>query len=153
MIIRKGTHSPLRCPRLIWSSEQAYSVTFMPSCRYDIGIEQADINKLFGVGYFPSHHHNSVRFGWRYDIASGMVEVLAYWYLNRVRQWRSLKFVAIGARNQMVMRRLGNCHELWVGPDRHIIDVPSRLIGFALEPYFGGNLTAPHDIEIKLEPI
>lgn len=153
MIIRKDTHAPMRCPRLVTGSEMAYSVTFMPSCRYDIGEEQSDINKLFGVGYFPSHHVDSVRFGWRYDVASGMIEIMAYWYHNRVRGWESIRYVAIGARNQLVLRRLGYCHELWVGPLRHIVDVPSRLIGFALGPYFGGNLTAPHDIEIKLEPI
>ena len=151
MIIRKDTHAPFRWPRLVTSSELAYTATFMPSCRYDIGVEQADINKLFGVGYFPHHHRDSVRFGWRYDIASGMVEIMAYWYLNRVRQWQSLKFAAIGQRNTLVLRRLGYCHELWVGPDRHIIDVPSRPVGYWLGPYFGGNMTAPHDIELKLD--
>ena len=153
MIIKKGTHAPFRFPRLITSGEQAYSVTFMPSCRYDIGIEQADINKLFGVGYFPSHHVTSVRFGWRYDISSGMIELMAYWYHDRVRQWSSLRFVAIGARNQLVIRRQGDCHELWVGPDRHLIPVPGRIVGYALGPYFGGNMTAPHDIRIKFDPI
>lgn len=153
MTIRKGTHAPVRMPCVQLGPEMAHRVQFTPSCRYDIGPEQADINKLFGVGYIPSHHHNSVRFGWRYDIASGMIEILAYWYRNRVRQWSSLKFVAIGQWNNYVIRRLGNVHELWINNDRHIIDVPSQRIGFVLGPYFGGNMTAPHDITINIERI
>ena len=131
----------------------AYKVQFTPSCRYDIGVEQSDINKLFGIGYLPSHHRNSVRFGWRYDKASDMIEILAYWYKNGVREWRSLKFIAIGARYPMVLMRLGDIHELWIGAERHIVDVPSQQVGFLLRPYFGGNMTAPHDITINLDPI
>ena len=153
MRIRKGTHAPLRLPSIVTSSEIARLVQFTPSCRYDIGSDQSDINKLFGVGYLPHHHHNSARFGWRYDTASGMIEVLAYWYANKERMWESLKFVAIGSRNTMVIRRHENMHEFYIGKERLQIALPSCEVGFLLHPYFGGNRTAPHDITINITDI
>jgi hypothetical protein len=125
----------------------------MPSCRYEIGSEQADVNKLFGIGYLPHHHRNSVRFGWRYDIASGMVEVMAYWYVEGMRNMHSMGFVAIGSNHIYVIRRHMDMHQLFLDKKLLEVPVPSHRYGFKLGPYFGGNMKAPHDIEIQFKPI
>jgi hypothetical protein len=153
MTIKKGTHSPFRFPVIVTSPEIVRVVQFTPSCRYDIGNDQSDINKLFGVGYFPHHHRNSIRFGWRYDQASDMIEILAYWYAQKERLWESMKFVAIGSKNVFVMRRHEDMHELFIGKDRLIIDMPACEVGYLLQPYFGGNRTAPHDITINIQKL
>jgi hypothetical protein len=153
MIIRKGTHSPLRFPCMTGSTELVHKVTFTESCRYDIGAEQADVNKLFGIGYLPHHHRNSVRFGWRYQHAGGMVEVLAYWYHEGSRMFIPMGLVSIGTPHVYVMRRHENMHQLYLDKTLLEIPVPAPRYGFLLRPYFGGNMTAPHDIEIKFAPL
>ena len=153
MTIKKGTHAPMRFPVVVTSSEIARVVQFTPSCRYDIGSDQSDINKLFGVGYLPHHHTYSARFGWRYDTASDMIEILAYWYDKGERLWESMKFVAIGSKNIMVLRRHENMHEFYIGKERLQIDLNSCEWGFLLQPYFGGNRVAPHDITINISHV
>ena len=157
MIIKKGAHAPMRIPRLlIGPSMIGYRVTFTESCRYDIGPEQADVNKLFGVGYFPHHHKNSVRFGWRY--AHGLIEILSYWYLNGDRYWDVITSVEIGKPYVYKIHILRDWHTLTVSEGLNdfkakTLNVPvgGKNFGYLLSTYFGGNLTAPHDINIKLE--
>jgi hypothetical protein len=153
MIIRKGTHSSFRIPVVTMDTEVAYKVAFMPSCRYDIGPEQADINKLFGLGYMPHHHDNSVRFGWRYHKEVDMVEVLAYWYDNGKRAWASMFFTAIGQESVYRIRKQGDIHILEARHNTMRVPVCPRRIGYLLRPYFGGNSTAPHDIHINMQRI
>lgn len=169
MIIRKGTHSPFRLPRLLIDPKVLeYNVTFTPSCIYDIGrADQADVNKLFGIGYFPHHHKNSVRFGWRYnpDFTDSM-EIMAYWYDDGERMMRSMGFVDIGKQytyEMWVLRGVGSpLHHLKVSGggkskahylhQEVLLDNPCD-IGYLLRPYFGGNQTAPHDMKIIMEKV
>ena len=155
MIIRKNTHAPIRLPVLIMKPKKlSFSVEFTASCKYSIGVEQLDINKLFGVGYFPSHHTNSVRFGWRY-ISGDEIEILAYWYHNRVRQWDVIGCVDIGKEYEFSLIPGKSNHVLSVRSDgppaNKIVNVPSFGPGYLLRPYFGGNMKAPHDIEIIIK--
>ena len=153
MIIEKGTHSPFRTPSILWRPQRIrYDVTFTESCRYDISAEQADINKLFGIGYLPHHHDNSVRFGWRYLDKVDMVEILAYWYDNGVRGWWHLCAVEIGKQWRYDLTIGQSNHSLHVVGKSvpYIVPVQPRRVGYLLQPYFGGNMTAPHDIEIKM---
>lgn len=118
MVIRKGTHSRFRLPKIIQEPfDISYRVKFTDSCRYTLPSEdQLDINKLFGIGYFswkvfymkkfgfiklpwvrPFHHVNSVRFGWRYNPSDKeSIEILAYWYDDGIRMSYSMGFVNIG---------------------------------------------------------
>lgn len=152
MIIRKNTHAPIRVPSIIRSSNTLkYNVKFTESCKYSIGVDQDDINKLFGIGYFPGHRTVSVRFGWRY--ASGdNIQVFSYWYVNAVRYWDEIGSVRIGDDNVFVIIPDGSSHKLSV-PSCGILSsvpVPSFCVGYLLRPYFGGNTKAPHDIEILI---
>jgi hypothetical protein len=157
MIIKKGTHAPLRLPKLlVGHSMVGYRVKFTDSCAYDIGPDQADINKLFGIGYFPHHHKNSVRFGWRYS--NGEIEILSYWYLNGERNSDLICSVPLNKPMVYKIHILRDWHTLTVSEglsDFHShsfnVPVPGKNFGYLLSTYFGGNLTAPHNIEINLE--
>lgn len=122
MLIKKGTHGPLRQFELLEDCKRlSYSIMFTNSCAYNIGpADQLDVNKLFGIGYItfkflylkkfnvfgntvklpwarPMHHVNSVKFGWRYDPQSGdMMEIVAYWYDNAERWILPMGYVKIG---------------------------------------------------------
>lgn len=159
MVIKKGTHAPFRLPELLMDQQRlAAKVLFTRSCVYDIGIEdQADINKLFGIGYFPSHHKNSVRFGWRYVIELDAMEIMAYWYSKGERKWQHICFISLEKEYLYILNILEVGHTLDVYDNTKKIgnfvvsDVGGRDFGYLLRPYFGGNQTAPHDMEIKIE--
>lgn len=161
--IKKGTHSSFRLPKIIPGTYHmyVYTITFTESCVYDLGNEdQLDVNKLFGIGYFPSHHKNSVRFGWRYDLESQKIEILSYYYKNGKRFFDTICFVNIGESYTYVLAINHDYHELSVHGsstlnDRHYyktkVDVDPQSVGYLLRPYFGGNQKAPHDINIKIK--
>ena len=52
---------------LFWKKEMSRDVYFDLSAKYDLpgDADDEDVNKLFGFGFFPSHHIESARFGWR----------------------------------------------------------------------------------------
>jgi hypothetical protein len=156
MTIKKGTHAPLRAPALLWKPKRlAYAVMFTSSCRYDIGAEQADINKLFGIGYLPHHHDESVRFGWRYLPKSDLIEILSYWYKRGERHFDHICNVDIGVGYtfQIIMGHSNHTLKVTGTSGERIVPLEPRKAGYLLRPYFGGNCTAPHDMTIEMEAI
>jgi len=156
MIIRKGQHSGISFPTFLLKRNHnvGYIVQFTPSCEYDIGDDQMDINKLFGVGYFPHHHKDSVRFGWRWIGGIGLVELMAYWYKDGKRDSRHICYVGVGTKIKCELKIEEN-HAAFIvdGVGYAIIPFEKKRICYLLHPYFGGNKVAPHDIEIKMERI
>ena len=166
MIIRKGTHSPFRMPRLLVEPKMlAYNVRFTESCKYTLPAEdQLDVNKLFGIGYFPHHHRNSVRFGWRYNPSEpNKMEILSYWYDSGVRMMNSMGFVDIRKEylyEMWMVRGGGNTlHHLKVSgggkSSAHYLHTEvmiggERDMGYLLHLYFGGNRKAPHDMMVTM---
>ena len=154
MKIQKDTHAPFRFPLLLIKPKLlVYRVAFTESCRYDIDNDQGDINKLFGIGYFPHHHDSSVRIGWNYDLVSGKIQLWAYWYADGVRQYSYLRSVDIGMLYYF---------KIYIEDGEHTIDAAGRMfsvylkpksIGYLLRPYFGGNRKAPHTIVIDLKSV
>lgn len=153
MIIKKGTHSNFRVPTFFHGIHKlSYDVTFTQSCVYDISDEQRDINKLFGVGYFPYHHCDSVRFGWRYVLDMGIIEILSYSYINSKRIYETLCFVNIDEtiKCELIVNESNHVLQIDNKANTHVIDLKPKKIAYLLHPYFGGNMTAPHDMEIKM---
>lgn len=152
MIIRKGKHRPLTIPGLVLSRSISRTVTFTPSCRYDIGEDQKDWNKLFGVGFFPHHHKKSYRFAWRYDPEYDVIQIGAYWYIDGERRASVIDVVGINKPVKLMLDYDGDV-ALWRvnGNVCWAILGDWPCIGYKLGPYFGGNQTAPHDIIIKMQ--
>ena len=160
--IKKGTHAPFRFPKIIpgMYHRYDYDIIFTKSCRYNLQNEdQLDVNKLFGIGYFPSHHKNSVRFGWRYDLNKEKIEILSYYYKDKKRSFDHLCFVDIGDLYSFSLTITDKYHELIVAskyptnyPEYYKVEIPviPKSIGYLLRPYFGGNQKAPQDITIKI---
>ncbi len=132
-----------------------YDVMFTDSCMYDIGKEdQGDINKLFGIAYWPHHHQNSVRFGWNY-LKGDDINIHAYWYRDGLRYSKYIGTVKIGMRHTFVLMPSVKSHNLQVigRGIAYTLPVPGSRYGYHLGPYFGGNKTAPHDITIMMEKL
>lgn len=186
--IKKGTHAPFSFPKLfVKDMRLQYDITFTKSCAYDIGPEdQGDINKLYGVGYYttkifkkkevklpfsskkttipwfrPMHHYNSVRFGWRYDIKTSMIEILGYWYERGIRHEEHIAWTQLDRTYRYSFHIFLDCHLLTVYSKENgyeevgelYLPIPGSDTGYPLRPYFGGNQKAPHDMTIKIENI
>ncbi len=157
--IEKGHHtSGFHWPRLhvgTYPRTWEWSVAFSEDCLYDTdGPDRLDINKLTGVSLWD-HTVNSFRFGWR--AAGDFIEVLPF-------------VTTGGSDNRHTAAPLGSVlpnaiHKLTlsVGRDYAIfgldgwepqqIVTPPRgglLVGYHLNPYFGGNRVAPHTMQIRL---
>lgn len=159
VLIKKGNHySSWGLPKLyVNKSSLSKNIIFTDSCKYDLkSDDQYDINKLFGIGYFPWHHYNSVRFGWSYDIPNNSISIYAYWYHNKVRHSELMGRVELNELYFYLIQIRDNRHELVVlnrSLDiimEYVVDVPPQTVGYYLKPYFGGNRTAPHNMIIKI---
>jgi hypothetical protein len=152
VLIRKGDHSDDRFPYLwVNKKKMEFDITFTESCRYNLGTDQSDQNKLFGIGYSPGHRMNSVRFGWFYNPTLDCIEISAYTYEDGVRYILQMAKVAIGETNRYVLTIDGDRHDLEVvGKARNRVMTKSSAFSYMLHPYFGGNQPAPHHIYIKM---
>lgn len=154
MIIRQNTHAPFRMPVLLINPKKiSYNVMFTPSCRYQLGDDdQADINKLFGIGYFPSHKMHSVRIGWRWDEQAGKIELLAYGRKDWYMKYKPIGHVETGQWVKMeIHQKWGEYHDIKIdGMPTATIYVSPNPVGYLLRPYFGGNKKAPHDMWIEM---
>ena len=158
LTILKGWHRPWnKCPLPKLSVNKkvlSYKYIFTDSCKYDIGEDQSDINKLFGLSFSLSPHKNSIRVGWRYVPSSSNIELLSYIYKDGVRSWKPLCFVGLNEEVSIEMSRLGTIAKIEAKSESEssviLIDVNGLWGKFSYELglYFGGNKTAPHNITI-----
>lgn len=171
--IKKGRHLSNMITKPMFKKQAVITaeVVFTESCMYEIAPqEQKDWNKLFGMsfGFFPPFkqfmmHYNSARFGWRYNTLKRVIEVTPYLYDKGKRLYAEI----LGMKPAEL--KIGEKYLMSIIPLKdevtyEILDafgnvvfretihqaVPS-LKGWFAPPYFGGNITAPHNIYIRLE--
>jgi len=147
--------------KLFTGRELEYIVNFDDTCLYDLqSNDQLDINKLFGFskGY---HHSYSVRFGWRpvYE----KIEILAYIYRNgkRVSEYEEDIHLGFIETNKFykfkIQLKNGNANFIIKTENNELITLRSFPfsykfnLGYLLNPYFGGNQKAPHEMFITLK--
>lgn len=155
-VIKRGTHyaRPLNLFDKLFSVGKCSAdaiVKFGESCRYDIGKDQTDINKLFGIS-FGYHHTNSARIGWRYVPKFDKIELTTYCYVNgeRIKE-KSLGFVEFGKTYSVqILSTTDLVRFVLDGSVRAEEKVPSSGISYPLSLYFGGNYYAPHNMYIDL---
>lgn len=135
-----------------------YKVMFTSSCRYSLGIDQSDINKLFGISY-GFHHNQSDRIGWRYIAEIDKIELLLYSYVKGLRRTKSLGLYDINKEISIKLESIvykGNYRTINVIINNEVIgrDIfphNYKNFGYTLGAYFGGNRKAPHTMKIKIE--
>jgi hypothetical protein len=157
--IRKGSHySGFRLAPFFGKTTSKYEVVFTKSCIYQIeGPGQFDVNKLFGLSY-GFHHENSARFGWR--AVDDLIEISLYCYKDGRRVIKEMTSIETEKPYVFEICNTGSHYELTIesvtGPFRGyaIVSKPQTTkLGYKLFPYFGGNLPAPHDVEILMKKL
>ncbi len=110
-----------------------------------------DINKLYGfTDANSSVHENSARFGWRWH--NEKLEIFSYVYCDGQRSFTKIGEATIGEWQRYKIAFSDNdytftFHETSITEKRC---VSGRGIYTILQPYYGGNATAPHDIYIGI---
>lgn len=160
--IRKGAHRAWPWVlALFFGKRLVRHVVFDISAKYDLpGTEDdEDVNKLFGFGFFPSHHLESARFGWTYNNQENKVELHAYCYVNGVRVMKWLCTIPTYKKVKCSIDIIGDVYSFTVSDartqslvygGRDIAFDHDKKIGYRLGCFFGGNNPAPHTIKIKI---
>lgn len=122
--------------------------------------DDEDVNKLFGFGYFKGgHHEDSVRFGWTWNNATGKVNLFAYCYVSGKRIMIQVCEAATYVKYLLSIEKKETWYSFSVHEAKNgykicgSVDVPfahKKTWSYRLGCFFGGQLTAPHDITIKL---
>jgi len=162
--IHKGKHRARPISLALWYDKRTMRrrVCFHTDCKYWLnGPDQQDVNKLFGIGYLPSHMQNSIRFGWRYDRESGKIELLTFMHTDGEQTFRSICQIRFNMWYRLSIQVFESYYEFTVADDN--IGAPINTIriskfhkhkwSYKLGPYFGGNQTAPSDMTIELKKL
>jgi hypothetical protein len=156
--VKKGDHYSTHLLHELRFNHLTYDIIFDPSCVYTIKpSDQADINKLFGFSDCNNQHHeNSARFGWRWYKDS--LQVLAYVYNNSVVSSKYLASVELGIANRYTLSMDGSYYYFTI--NNKVNKIPMKRtkscdlgVYYLLYPYFGGNNTAPHDVDVYMKRI
>lgn len=153
--IRPGQHY---CDQnaFVWKSvaELKFKVWFDSSCIYTTTLpaNQYDINKLYGISEGLNHQVNSARIGWRWSNES--LRLFGYVYKDSVRYSQEISTIPIGMPADCSIRMNGNQYDCSVNGIH--VSLPRSnndtvATGYQLYPYFGGDETAPHLINIKIK--
>lgn len=182
--IPKGRHTSKPFRFWAWFRKKTFNwnVQFHTSCAYDLnGVDQSDTNKLCGVGYLsklrlvkhkyfnrfwfytfePLHWTDSARFGWRYDLQTNQIEILAYCYVNRNRIIKPICFCDLEVPYRLTLT-IDNGVYTFKCLDAdidHIIGMAMvnsrnyKNFKYRLGVFFGGNQPAPHTMYINLSTL
>jgi hypothetical protein len=135
----------------------AYKVIFHENTLYnDTSVDKLDVNKLFGYSEM-NHKKNSARFGW--NCLNGKINIYAYCYVDGVRVIKFIGVIKTNKTYNMILKETKTKYVFSVISEDSVfnrIDViktKNHWFGYNLWPYFGGNKTAPHDMNIELKKI
>lgn len=159
--IHAGSHRAKPLTFGLWWNKKVISmdVLFHADCFYDLPMpDMMDTNKLFGIGYFPGHHKNSARFGWRYDYQFQKIVLVAYCYDNGKRYIEELCAVPLGKwiHCELQVWTKGYFFDVSNGVPLKQLVMPKthrKKLSYKLGPYFGGNKDAPRTMNIQMEKL
>lgn len=162
-IVKKGKHRFWPLNLNIWwnKKELHYFIQFDFSCKYNLqNNDQYDINKIIGIGYFdwfwPPHHVNSARFGWNYNIKTDRIDIYSYCYINKERKCNYLCSFDFNTKYELILNITQNSYIFNVVINNQTITYTinkthNKKLSFILDPYFGGNETAPNNMFLYLQ--
>lgn len=134
-------------------------VVFDESAFYDLGEDNEDVNKLFGLGYFFNHHTDSARFGWNFNLQTNRIRLYAYCYVNgeriiekicEVLPHNKVRCIIYVYEGKYIFAVHDGYNEWYQLGEKEIPFTHNKKWSYRLGCFFGGNNTAPHDIKIKI---
>jgi hypothetical protein len=154
--IPKGWHFSIpKLPILYTKSEFKWQVKFNNTCKYDIGRDQDDWNKLVGISNTLNPRKESVRFVWRYDLRFDMFEIGVYKEINNKWEVHKLTYVKNEATlnikfNDDTVEMFGHDSGRNLNHAIIVLKFKKNKLTLRTNPYFGGNVPAPHCMNLNL---
>jgi hypothetical protein len=160
--IPKGQHAPAQAlPSRYYTrpTELHLTVTFDSTCIYDIGpVDQGDWNKLWGYGFLgtanqgieAAHRVDSFRFSWRWNLQTQRIEIGAYVYDQGNRLPDLVVAEAMIGQPVTLDLTIDYKRGQYRTMEKFIPFGHRKSLAYALGPFFGGNQTAPHFINIRI---
>jgi len=147
--------------RFSFRNKFSYKIKFDKNCLYNLeGVDKWDINKLCGVNTSCGHHIQSARFGWR-CMDGKNIEILAYCYNDKKRIGGFVDYIlgtvkpgeifecSIAIEDNEFILSLKKDSEISIKKLEK--SNTSWKFKYFLFPFFGGNMTAPHKMNIWIE--
>lgn len=165
LVIKKNKHASTLfgfLPHIKFSFKNEFTFTgsFDENCLYNFDtVDKWDINKLIGLSTSYHHHKQSVRFGWR-CLNGKTIEILAYCYDKGKRLEKFIDHILCevepGQEFKLRIKIYPNKFKLTALSNDKCSSVVLLKQGgwkfkYFLFPFFGGNLKAPHDMNIYLK--
>lgn len=148
--IKKGEHtSTNRCIRLVGSGQIRLNFFVDQSWLYDEKAPgfQSGWNKLIGIADGFNQHKNSVRIGWR--CIENKIYLCSYCYVNGERIISDMFEAPMGWNSGSVSITDNNYRVLINNTVLNVERTAKSPFKIMLYPYFGGNSTAPHEMEFR----
>lgn len=155
-VMKKGEH--YSTPRLVQSLQSntlSFEARFNESAVYKFSEEgfQDSKNKLLGFADCNSQHHdNSARFAWQWY--REQLEIYAYCYVNGERQEKFIGVVELNTTNRYSITIEGDGYIFKLNDNEPVVmergNTCDTGVYYMLWPYFGGQLSAPHDVSVDL---
>jgi hypothetical protein len=156
--IKKGQHyAEGNAYKAVDVSEMKFIVKFDSSAVYKTTSpeNQYDINKLYGFSDNNADHHQySARFGWRWS--NNALRLFAYIYNNGSVLSKELKTIPIGTEVNCSILVTSTSYIFTVdGQSQGLprMATTPKAKGYQLYPYFGGDETAPHDVNVYIKSL
>lgn len=152
--IKKGKHRSTFSYCSTKSNLINFKVMFDESAEYYTSdpLNQYDVNKLYGVSDCGSRHmENSIRFGWRW--LNDSLEILWFKHEDGNFSFDKITSIELNVPYDCSIGLSDDSYILKIGNEEKIIDrkCSGKNKKYYLYPYFGGDETAPHDINIKIK--
>lgn len=154
--IKAGQHSAdLNNYKVVDVSQMKFIVRFDSSAIYTSNSKenQYDINKLYGFSDNDANHHQfSARIGWRWS--DNALRLFAYVYNDAAVISKELGIVSVGDEINCSIKIAGSQYLFTVNEYNEVLRRASKTSsgkGYQLYPYFGGDESAPHDVNIWIK--
>ena len=153
--IKAGQHRSVERAGFLESNRLTFKAYFDATAVYEITdpLMWNAKNKLLGFADCNVHHQTaSARFAWQW--MEGRLEIYAYTYVEGQRQEAFVGTVALNSTNTYSIELTNDSYIFYLNDKEPIIMSRSSKcdigIYYLLWPYFGGQIPAPHDINITI---
>jgi hypothetical protein len=136
----------------------SFSAKFNSNCLYDLhNVDNWDANKLYGISTSYNHMIQSARIGWR-CLDGKNIEILTF--VHDEHKFLNPEVLGTVAPDEwfdckIVVKEYSFVFYFTKNKTTNIIVAPKQSKGwkfkYKLYPYFGGNETAPHDMNIYIK--
>lgn len=162
--VKKGDHAfQPRATGFVRTETLKFKAKLRSNTTYDLKDPFNQVNKLYGFSDCTDlHKENSARFGWKF--ADNQMYIIPFIHFNGEQRHKDEEYLGIiqldkwyeyelkiEGREYVFSMKLDNGQ--WTSQRHERACSGDKEIKYLLQPYFGGNTPAPHEMQIEIELI